>query len=158
MSTLIIDVVLPKANSLTFVNPEDWTCLKIASCPYWKAAESISWTNLPAGKFVSFYETTTCHAGGERYYLFKRGTGEQEFRPPQAIRSIMVGHTNNYYRRPSVIRNACLDDKEYATVDEANDTAANYSATIDWSSDGSTAAGGLSLNRFDVFPNTTTNE
>ncbi|KAG7375204.1 hypothetical protein PHYPSEUDO_002594 [Phytophthora pseudosyringae] len=152
MSPLSIAVFFQAANSLTYVNPGDWACLTFEGCSFWKPTKLIAWTNLPAGKFIRFYETNTCYAGGKHYFLSRNATATHDFEPPQAIRSVMIGNHYNYTRRPSVITSQCFSDKERAILDESKNSDANYTSGIEWSNDGSTAAGGLSSNWSDAIP------
>ncbi|EGZ17637.1 hypothetical protein PHYSODRAFT_502203, partial [Phytophthora sojae] len=130
-----------------------YLCLTLPNCATWQPATSISWQNLPANMFATYYETETCRTGGKFFYISDVGTvnGTHNFKSSQAIRSFMLGENNGYARPPSIAFPACVTAKERATT-MGNDSNSGDMYEVTWSTEGS---GGLSANWSDALPDTT---
>ncbi|ETM45586.1 hypothetical protein L914_09408 [Phytophthora nicotianae] len=154
LSTLIVNF---QANYRTvYTSHVDFICMEISNCPHWELATSVAWDDLPTDKFGIFYETTTCRTGGKYFYIsdVAKENGTHTLKTPIAIRSFMVGTTNDYMRRPSRIVNSCPEERislQNAT-ETLNGATSNFTEEIKWKADDAAEAGGLSSNWSDVMP------
>ncbi|KAE9328340.1 hypothetical protein PF008_g16193 [Phytophthora fragariae] len=71
-------------------------CIQLSDCPNWQAAKSVTWRNLPAHWYITFFRSDNCVGSDGDVYSFSRDKatdGLHTFATPRGIKSI--------YARPS---------------------------------------------------------